>query len=154
MENTLSHGGFIKGKAHYLPIRIYYADTDFSGIVYHGRYVEFMERGRTEALRAFGLSQKIAAEAAAAEASEAAPASEPALFAVSKLSLEFKAPAYIDNMLLVETEIEKLTGARFFIRQRIFRSETLLLDGTCCLALISRSGRPRRIPDSWRVLFD
>ncbi|KAA6204460.1 MAG: 4-hydroxybenzoyl-CoA thioesterase [Candidatus Tokpelaia sp.] len=154
MENTLPHGGFIKGKTHYLPIRIYYADTDFSGIVYHGRYVEFMERGRTEALRAFGLLQKIAAEAAAAAANAAAPVPEPVLFAVSKLNLEFKVPAYIDNLLLVETAIEKLTGARFFIRQRIFRGETLLTDGTCCLALISRTGRPRRIPDNWRALFD
>lgn len=138
-------GGYLRGKAHYLPIRVYYADTDFSGVVYHGRYVEFMERGRTEALRALGLMAKIAEQAESG--------GEPALFAVSSLKLSFKAPAYIDNLLQVETIIEKLTGARFFIRQNIFKDDQLLTLGECCLALISADGRPRRIPDSWRALF-
>jgi len=151
MKHTLSVGGFIKGQAHYLPLRIYYADTDFSGVVYHGRYVEFMERGRTEALRAFGLLPDIAAAAEPKTAADSA--AEPILFAVSRLSLDFKAPAYIDNMLLVETAVEKVTAARFFIRQRIFRGETLLTDGSCCLVLINAAGRPRRIPDNWRAAF-
>lgn len=144
--DSAAGGGYLRGNAHYLPIRVYYADTDFSGVVYHGRYVEFMERGRTEALRALGLMAKIAEQAESG-------GGEPALFAVSSLKLSFKAPAYIDNLLQVETVIEKLTGARFFIRQNIFKDDQLLTLGECCLALISADGRPRRIPDSWRALF-
>jgi len=146
MEYILPIGGYVKDKAHYLPVRVYYADTDFSGVVYHGRYVEFMERGRTEAMRAFGLIDTAEKERLAGK--------ESAFFAVSKLELNFKAPAHIDDLLLVETAIEKLTGARFFIRQRIYRNDIMLTDGQCCLVVIDKEGRPQRIPDSWRALFE
>jgi len=141
----LPFGGAAQGPVHSLPVRIYYADTDFSGFVYHGRYVEFMERGRTEALRACGLIDQMA---------RAQAGGGPALFfAVSKLSIAYKAPAHIDDLLTVKTRAEKLTGARIFLRQQIWRGETLLTDGECCLVMLDAAGRPQRIPDSLRETF-
>jgi len=145
MESALEFGGFLRDNAHYLPARIYYADTDFSGVVYHGRYIEFMERGRTEFMRALGIME-LAEE-------DRAKGGEPLFFAVSSLSIRYKAPARIDDLLTVETRAEKMTGARLFLRQNIYRGATLLSEAECCLVMINAEGRPRPLPDSLRKLL-
>ncbi len=123
-----------------LPIRIYYEDTDFSGNVYHGSYVRFFERARTELLRNSGIHHHELAEQGFA-------------FAVSKMEIDFIRPAHIDDLLLVSAKIISLSGARIIIEQEIRREKTLLAKANIVAALINKSGKPARIPKGWRGIL-
>jgi acyl-CoA thioester hydrolase len=123
-----------------LPIRVYYEDTDFSGRVYHASYLRFLERGRTEWLRGHGFAHKEIAEQSGI------------MFAVRKLHIEYAAPALMDDLLYVETRVEKLRGASIEFRQRIVRSDQKLATATVLVATI-RDGRPTRIPEPLRRLY-
>ena len=118
-----------------LPIRIYYEDTDFSGVVYHAAYLKFFERGRTEALRACGVVH-----------SELLQRDEPLAFVVRKMTTEWIAPARIDDVLDVLTAFVSVKGARMFLKQEIRRGETLIARADVEAACISLDGRPRRVP--------
>jgi len=118
-----------------LPIRIYYEDTDFSGVVYHAAYLKFFERGRTEALRACGVHH-----------SELLEREQPLAFAVRKMTTEWLIPAKIDDMLEVRTRFVEARGARMFLSQEIWRDETLLARAEVEAASMSLAGRPRRLP--------
>lgn len=118
-----------------LPIRIYYEDTDFSGVVYHAAYLKFFERGRTEALRSCGVHH-----------SEMLEREEPLAFAVRKMTTEWIAPARIDDLLEVRTVFAAFRGARMFLDQEIWRGETLLACAGVEAACMSLEGRPRRLP--------
>ena len=122
-------------KIYKLPIRIYYEDTDFSGVVYHAAYLKFFERGRTEALRACGVHH-----------SEMLTRDEPLAFAVRKMTTEWIIPARIDDMLEVRTRFVAAKGARMFLDQEIWRDEDLLARAEVEAACMSLSGRPRRLP--------
>ena len=117
------------------PVRIYYEDTDFSGVVYHAAYLKFFERGRTEALRASGVHH-----------SELLDRDEPLAFAVRKMTMEWIAPAKIDDMLEVRTEFKAAKGARFFLTQEIWRDDVLIARAEVEAACMSLSGKPRRLP--------
>ena len=127
--------GRMQGQAHTLDVRVYYEDTDFSGVVYHANYLKFAERGRSDFLRLAGIhhSQLIEME-------------PPLAFVVSTMQIEFLVPAKIDDELLVETIITQVRGARFEFYQRIFRADTCLWKGHIEAACIDMEGRPRRIP--------
>ncbi|MHA7871790.1 MAG: tol-pal system-associated acyl-CoA thioesterase [Hyphococcus sp.] len=118
-----------------LPIRIYYEDTDFSGVVYHAAYLKFFERGRTEALRACGVHH-----------SELLARDEPLAFAVRKMTTEWLVPARIDDLLDVRTRFAAFKGARMFLDQEIWRDETMLARAAVEAACMSLAGRPRRLP--------
>lgn len=118
-----------------LPIRIYYEDTDFSGVVYHAAYLKFFERGRTEALRACGVHH-----------SEMLARDEPLAFAVRKMTTEWISPARIDDLLEVRTAFVSFKGARMLLEQEILRGETVLARAEVEAACMSLSGRPRRLP--------
>ncbi|WP_375205211.1 tol-pal system-associated acyl-CoA thioesterase [Hyphococcus sp.] len=118
-----------------LPIRIYYEDTDFSGVVYHAAYLKFFERGRTEALRACGVHH-----------SELLAREEPLAFAVRKMTTEWLIPAKIDDMLEVRTRFVSAKGARMMLFQEIWRDDVLLARAEVEAASMSLSGRPRRLP--------
>lgn len=118
-----------------LPIRIYYEDTDFSGVVYHAAYLKFFERGRTEALRSCGVHH-----------SEMLARDEPLAFAVRKMTTEWISPARIDDLLDVRTAFVSFKGARMLLEQEIRRDETLLARADVEAACMSLSGRPRRLP--------
>lgn len=120
---------------HLLPIRIYYEDTDFSGVVYHAAYLKFFERGRTEALRAVGVHH-----------SQMLQRDEPLAFAVRKMTTEWISPARIDDMLEVRTRFLSAKGARMFLAQEVWREETLIARAEVEAACISLSGRARRLP--------
>ncbi len=119
-----------------LPIRIYYEDTDFSGVVYHAAYLKFFERGRTEALRACGVHH-----------SELLARDEPLAFAVRKMTTEWLIPAKIDDMLEVRTRFVAAKGARMILAQEIWREDALLARAEVEAACMSISGRPRRLPE-------
>ncbi len=122
-------------KTFTLPIRIYYEDTDFSGVVYHAAYLKFFERGRTEALRETGVHH-----------SELLGREEPLAFTVRKMTTEWLVPAKIDDMLEVRTRFVEAKGARMTLSQEIWREETLLARAEVEAACMSLEGRPRRLP--------
>lgn len=127
--------GRIEGTEHLLPVRIYYEDTDFTGVVYHGSYVRFFERGRTDFLRLAGVSHAALLERP-----------DPLAFTVVKLAIEFRRAARIDDALTVRTRYEAVRGPRLFIGQRILRGDELIAEARVEAACIDLSGRARRPP--------
>ncbi len=133
--------GRIEGGVHILPVRIYFEDTDFSGVVYHGSYVRFLERGRTDFLRVLGIGH---------DALDKGEHGEPLAFTVRRMTLDFLKPARIDDVVVVETRAGELTGARGVIGQTIRRGADILVTAEVTVALIDAEGRPRRWPDAIR----
>ena len=135
MDELQPASGRVEGKAHLLPVRVYYEDTDFTGVVYHGNYARYFERGRSDFLRVAGISH-----------AELLARDEPSAFTVTKLTIEFRRAARIDDALLVRTTYDAIKGPRLFIRQRITRGEELIATAEVEAACIDMAGRPRRPP--------
>lgn len=123
--------------AHIWPIRVYFEDTDFSGNVYHAAYLKFMERARTEFLRALGVHHF--------ELNE-----EGLVFAVRHMEIFFDGPARIDDLLQVESEPVLVGGARLALRQTVRRGTEVLVRAEVTVAMVNRSGRATRLPRSVR----
>ncbi|WP_182418771.1 tol-pal system-associated acyl-CoA thioesterase [Bartonella sp. HY038] len=143
-QKNIAFCGEIKDGIHQLMVRVYYADTDFSGVVYHGRYLEFFERGRTEFLRLSDIHHHIMAEAGPNEA---------VAWIVRRMSLDFASPAKIDDILCVETTISHVSAARVKMQQKILRGDKLLVGAEVEAAIINANGRPRRLPIAWIERF-
>ncbi|AFR26784.1 tol-pal system-associated acyl-CoA thioesterase [Bartonella quintana] len=122
---------------HDFQVRVYVADTDFSGVVYHARYLEFFERGRSEFLRDTGFNNKLLASGAEGEK---------LFFVVRHMEINFSRPAQIDNLLTIKTRINRVQGARFFMEQYILRRDVMLVTAKVEIALINEEGKPRRLP--------
>ena len=133
--------GRIEAGRHILPVRVYFEDTDFSGVVYHGSYIRFMERGRTDFLRLAGIGH---------EALAAGALGEPLAFAVRRMTVEFLRPARIDDVLEVETRISEVAGARIVLGQAIRRGEEMLVAAEVTVAMINGAGAARRLPQAVR----
>jgi acyl-CoA thioester hydrolase len=129
---------------HRLMARVYYADTDFSGVVYHARYLEFLERGRSDFLRLAGVHHTEMAEGVHGEK---------LAWVVRRMEIDFRAPARIDDILTIDTRTEKVSGARIFMAQSIRRGDELLIEAKVEAAIMSENGRPRRFPKEWIVAF-
>jgi acyl-CoA thioester hydrolase len=125
---------------HRFPVRIYYEDTDFSGNVYHAAYLKFFERARTEFLRDAGIHHSELAK-------------EGIAFAVRTMSIDFIAPAHIDDMLSVVTEPLDASGARLMLRQTILREDSVLTKADLTVVSIKTSGGPARLPMAIRALL-
>ncbi len=136
--------GRIDNGVHRLAARVYYADTDFSGVVYHARYLEFMERGRSDFLRLHGILHTELIDR---------PEAEALVWVVRRMEIDFRGPARIDDVLTVETAFEAIAGARVTMAQRILRGGQVLIEATVHVAIIGRDGRPRRLPQAWRNAF-
>ncbi|MCG6114645.1 MAG: tol-pal system-associated acyl-CoA thioesterase [Mesorhizobium sp.] len=136
--------GELTPRGHRLLARVYYADTDFSGVVYHARYLEFMERGRSDFLRLVGVHHT---ELAAGQHGEKL------VWIVRRMEIDFRSPARIDDVLSIETLTEKVSGARIFMRQEIRRGDEPIVDARVEAAIISDTGRPRRFPKEWIAAF-
>jgi acyl-CoA thioester hydrolase len=131
--------GRFDGKVHILPIRIYYEDTDLSGIVYHANYLRYMERGRSEFFRAAGIARLAQLEQP-----------EPTAWTLRKVELEFLRPARLDDLIEVHTRATSLTGARMTAEQNIFCKGVQLTRGRVEACIITLNGRARRIPQEIR----
>lgn len=126
---------------HTMKLRVYYEDTDASGIVYYANYLKFAERGRTEMMRTLGFAHSgIAAETGI-------------VFTVRKISADYLLPARLDDLLRVETRIVEIGGARLRLDQRICRDGAVLAALDIIVACIGRDGRPRRIPPALRAVL-
>lgn len=122
-----------------LPIRVYYEDTDLSGVVYHANYLRYMERGRSEFFRCAGVARLAMLDA-----------KEPTAWALRTASLEFFRPARVDDLIEVHTRATALSGARMSADQKIYRGAELLVHGRVAACVITLTGKPRRIPDEVR----
>jgi acyl-CoA thioester hydrolase len=127
--------GRFDGAEHVLPVRVYYEDTDFTGVVYHASYLRFLERGRTEFLRAAGV------EHAALLALD-----EPCAFAVTRLSIAFRKAARVDDGLEVRTRYRAGKGVRIEATQRVMKGSELIAEAEVEVVCIRLDGRPRRPP--------
>ncbi|MFN3853125.1 MAG: tol-pal system-associated acyl-CoA thioesterase [Phreatobacter sp.] len=138
--------GRIEGETHLLPVRVYYEDTDFSGVVYHASYLRFMERGRTDFLRLLGVAQGDLFERAKAEAGAGF------FFVVRSMGIEFLKPARIDDVLTVQTRTQAVKGATLNLAQRVLRGDEVLVEASVRVAFLA-GGRPVRIPDGLRQVM-
>lgn len=134
MTDDTPNPGRFAGRIHHLAVRVYYEDTDFSGIVYHANYLRFFERGRSDFLRVAGIHHN-----------ELAAAAEPTAFAVNRMEIEFLKPARIDDALVVKTAFETMRGPRIFIAQALERAGERLVTAqvqVCCISLTGRAKKP------------
>ena len=126
-------------KAHRIQVRVYYEDTDFSGAVYHAAYLHFFERGRTEFLRAQGIHH-----------SELA--SEGIAFAVRSMEIDFPRAAHIDDLLVVDTAVVDVSGARLTLDQSIERGDELVARAKVVVVAV-KDGKATRLPKSVIAAF-
>lgn len=133
--------GVIDGARHLYAVRVYYEDTDLSGIVYHANYLRWFERARSDLLRCLAIDQR-----AAVEAGEGA-------WAVSELALRYLRPAKLDDDVLIETRCSDLGAASCRMAQRASRGGEVLAEATLRVGFVSPDGRPRRQPAQWRAAF-
>ena len=133
--------GSFEGALHRFAVRVYFEDTDLSGVVYHANYLRWFERARSDLLRLLGIDQR-----AAQETGEGA-------YAVADLTIRYLAPARLDDIVLIESRAIEMGAASCRIRQRAFRGPTLLSDATVRVGFIDPTGRPRRQPAAWRQAF-
>ena len=125
--------GRFEGRDHLLPVRVYYEDTDFTGLVYHANYVRYFERGRSDFLRAIGVGHADLLEQ-----------DEPLAFVLSELNIRYLKPARIDDALVVRTIYEAVKGVRLIIRQSVERAGEVLCRADVTAVCIHLDGRPRR----------
>jgi acyl-CoA thioester hydrolase len=143
MDQAFALDGAIRDGRHQMQVRVYYEDTDFSGIVYHANYLRFMERGRTNYLRLLGADHRALFEETQNEAPGFA-------FVVRSMQLEFLKPARMDDLLDVITRPVEVKGASIVLAQEVLRGADLLIEAKVRVAFVS-GGRARPIPKSLRV---
>jgi acyl-CoA thioester hydrolase len=136
--NEMPLNGWWDGKIHVYPIRVYYADTDAGGVVYHAKYLDFAERARTEMMRLTDENENYRTNG------------KGILFVVRKAEIDYRKPALLDDVLAVRTEVAELGGASFSISQQICRTETILAMVRITLVCVREMGHPSRMPESLR----
>lgn len=127
--------GQLSGRTHLLPVRIYYEDTDFTGVVYHANYLRYFERGRSDYLRAVGVDHKSLLEG-----------ESPTAFSVTEITVRFRQAARIDDALLVRTSFDEIRGPRLIIAQTLERAGQVIAEAAVEACCISLSGRPKKPP--------
>ena len=133
-------GRFEDGE-HRFAVRVYFEDTDLTGIVYHANYLRFMERARSDMLRVAGIDQR-----ASHEAGEGA-------YAVADLGIRYRASAKLDDDLTILSRMTVLRAASGVIQQRVMRGAQLLAEANVTVAFVGSDGRPRRQPAGWMAIF-
>ncbi len=134
--------GIFAGSRHLFPVRVYYEDTDLSGLVYHANYLRWFERARSDMLRLFGGDQRAAIEAGEGH------------YAVADLSIRYLSPARLDDALTIVTHAVELGAASVRLRQQALREGAPLADAAVRVGFLAPDGRPRRQPAAWRAAFE
>ena len=133
-------GRFIAA-VHHFPVRVYFEDTDLSGVVYHANYLRYMERARSDMLRVAGINQRAAQEDGTG------------VYAVTGLTIDYRRPARLDDDLLVESHVTNIRPVACTIHQRVRRGDEILTDGEVSVAFLTLVGRPTRQPKPWIDIF-
>ncbi|MEM7620577.1 MAG: YbgC/FadM family acyl-CoA thioesterase [Pseudomonadota bacterium] len=129
--------GRIEDNTHYLPIRVYFEDTDFTGLVYHASYLRWCERGRSDMVRLLGIHHD--------QLLSPKDGTEPSAFVVRHIDIDYLKPAKIDDILEVITQCEHIGGAHLTLSQKIIRGSNVLIKAQVKVVLISQSGKPMRL---------
>ncbi len=138
---TQPYGGQFDGPIHHYAVRVFYEDTDLSGVVYHANYLRWFERARSDMLRLLGIDQRAEFDA------------NGGAFAVAELNLRYAAPARLDDEVMIISRAEELGAATCRMYQCAYRGDILLAEGRLRLGFIAPDGRPRRQPAAWRAAF-
>lgn len=139
--NASSHP-FDSERQHWIDIRVYYEDTDFTGMVYHANYLRFFERGRSDFLRDAGVSHQ-----------DLLDRPDPAAFTLVRAAVDFKRAAKVDDLLRIGTRMKGHKGARMLFHQTCWRGEEIVAEAEITAVMIHQDGRPRRpIPDVMELL--
>ena len=128
--------GRIEGDVHVLPVRVYFEDTDFSGVVYHANFLKFCERGRTDFIRLLGIHHQSLANP---------EAGDPSVFVVRRIEIDYLKPGRLDDVLEVVTRCAEIGGASLTLAQEVRRGEAVLARAKVVVVLVSSSGKPQRI---------
>ena len=134
--------GHFDGKTHILPLRVYYEDTDLSGMVYHANYLRYMERARTEFFRLAGVTKMADLDS-----------DEPTAWAIRDVRARYHRPARVDDALTVRTRLAAISGARIEAVQKIYAGGILLVEGRIEACIVTLTGKPRRLPAALRDLL-
>lgn len=135
------HDGQFEGPVHHFAVRVYYEDTDLSGVVYHANYLRWFERARSDMLRLLEIDQR-----AAIEAGQGA-------YAVTDMDIRYARPAKLDDDVLIESRCTVLRAASVKMYQCAFRGSELLAEARLRVGFVSPDGKPCRQPESWRDAF-
>jgi acyl-CoA thioester hydrolase len=139
-------GGFVAGpdgrQEHHFALTVYFEDTDTAGIVYYANYLKFMERARSDMLRAVGIDQK-------AELSNSGCA-----YAVADVAIKYRKPAYLGEDLLVVSTLESVRAVSVTIQQRVMRGAETVTDSVVTAAFLDSEQRPKRQPKAWVERFN
>ena len=133
-------GRFIAA-VHHFPLRIYFEDTDLSGLVYHANYLRYMERARSDMLRLAQIDKRAAHEAGTG------------VYAVTDLQIRYRRPARLDDDLMVVSRVAQVSAATCTIHQSVMRGDEQLTDASICVAWLTPQGRPQRQPKAWTDIF-
>jgi acyl-CoA thioester hydrolase len=142
MGQDMPTEGRFEGREHRFPVRVYFEDTDLSGVVYHANYLRYMERARSDMLRVAGIDQR-----QVHEAGEGA-------YAVASLNIRYAAPARLDDALLVVSRLTAARAASVSIHQRVMRGAVCLTQADVVVALVAANGRPKRQPRAWTDIYE
>ena len=134
--DTPYRGGFV-GREHHFALTVYFEDTDTAGIVYYANYLKFMERARSDMLRAAGIDQRAAKEAGTG------------VYAVAEVAIRYLRPAKLGDDLLVLSTVEQVRAASVLIHQRVMRGSQTLADARVTAAFLDPNDRPKRQPREW-----
>ena len=142
MGQDLPTGGRFEGREHRFPVRVYFEDTDLSGVVYHANYLRYMERARSDMLRVAGIDQRSVHEAG------------DGAYAVASLNIRYAAPARLDDALLVVSRLHQVRAASVSIHQRVMRDGVVLAEADVVAAMVAAGGRPKRQPRAWIDIYE
>ena len=135
-------GRFV-GREHRFPVRVFFEDTDLSGVVYHANYLRFMERARSDMLAASGIDQRQAWEVG------------DGVYVVADLHIRFRRPAKLDDALVVVSTLGGFTAASATIHQRVMLEREVLTEAEVLAAFVApNGGKPRRQPRAWLTIFE
>ncbi len=138
--DTPYRGGFV-GPQHYFALSVYFEDTDTAQIVYYANYLKYMERARSDMLRALGVDQRAAMDAGQG------------VYAVADVAIRYLRPARLGDDLVIVSRVETVRAASVVIHQRVMRGEETLTNARVAAAFLSTDGRPRRQPAEWVAAF-
>jgi acyl-CoA thioester hydrolase len=136
------YAGRFVGAVHHFALRVYFEDTDLTGVVYHANYLRYLERARSDMLRVAGIDQRAAHEDGTGA------------YAIADLAIRYRRPARLDDALRIVSRVLRVGAASCVIQQTVIRDEEVLAEADVTAAFVSPAGRPRRQPRAWMDIFE